>query len=159
MFLHARSPEIFKCKQNICLVIVTVAIGIVIYRAPCIIQQRSFSTNQIILTRLLNPPKLRKLPFEHVDGEDNDSADDDDGWWYLLKISSEPIQSLYYRASVKRDWFPDLLVAETSQNKFWVRENFSQNYFLLQESSAQWNQSSSFWTPYFSGKCSALKSR
>ena len=67
-----------NANKTICLVIVTVAIGIVIYRAPCILQQRSFSTNQIILTRLLNPPKSRKFPFEHEDSEDDEGADDDD---------------------------------------------------------------------------------
>ena len=32
---------------------------------------------QIILTKLLKPPKIRKFPFEHEDGEDDEGADDD----------------------------------------------------------------------------------
>ena len=147
-----------NANKTICLVIVTVAIGYcnlpdTLYHTP-----EKFFDNPNHPDKTSEPPKIKKVPI-WAGGRQGWQRRWRQWWWrYLLKISSEPIQSLYYRASVKRDWFPDLLVAETSQNKFWVRENFSQNYFLLQESSAQWNQSSSFWTPYFSGKCSTPKS-
>ena len=32
---------------------------------------------QTILTKLLKPRKIRKFPFEHEDGEDDEGADDD----------------------------------------------------------------------------------
>ena len=69
----------------------------------------------------------------------------------LKSINLDNLETGYYRrASVKRDWFPaDLLVAQTFENKFWA-QNFSQNYFLLQEFSAQWNQSLSFGISLFS---------
>ena len=40
---------------------------------------------------------------------------------YLIPIPSQPTQSFYYGASVKRDWFADLLVAQSFENKFSVR--------------------------------------
>ena len=47
----------------------------------------------------------------------------------------KPIRSVDYSGSVKRDWFADLLVAETFQNKFSVRaKTFHKTSFCCKNS-------------------------
>ena len=54
---------------------------------------------------------------------------------YLIPIPSQPTQSLYYGASVKRDWFADLLVAQSFENKFSVRaKTFHKTSFCCKNS-------------------------
>ena len=54
----------------------------------------------------------------------------------IVTVSSQSIQSVYYRASVKRDWFAaDLLVAQSLENKFWVRaKTFHKTSFCCKNS-------------------------
>ena len=102
---------------------------IVIYRALCIIPQRIFSTTQIILTRLLNPPKSRKFPFEHEDGEDDEGADDDndDGiYWRSHLNQSNP--SIIVQA-LREIGFPIFLLRKLLKTSFEFEKTFHKTTF------------------------------
>ena len=102
---------------------------IVIYRTLCIIHQRNFSTTQIILTRLLNPPKSGKFPFELEDGEDDNGADDDndDGiYWRSHLNQSNP--SIIAQA-LREIGFPIFLLRKLLKTSFEFEKTFHKTTF------------------------------
>ena len=85
---------------------------------------------QTILTKLLKPQKIRKFPYEHEDGEDDEGADDDnddDGiYWRSHLNQSNP--SIIAQA-LREIGFPIFLLRKLLKTSFEFEKTFHKTTF------------------------------